>query len=183
MIQQRIPLITPEMFRELPDQTTEIINRLITEVNDTRIALVDVTNTIIALRQMIEDTPQPVPPTPTGEWTQVLVFNVLNMGSAPGLCLQNTRQGFGILTGTFATARADMESQIQNGTLHAGTPPSDIAVPIYYNNSLEAGHVAVWDHGVVYSDKVRCDSIDAVTSGYMGWGELCDGVRVVEKTS
>lgn len=180
MDRQRIPFITTEMYRHLPDQTTEILNRLITEVNGYRKEYIELANAILDLRKQIKDLPTP---TPSGEWVQLMVFNVLNMGSAQGMCLQNTRLGFGIPSGTFPTARADMESQIQNGTLHAGVPPTSIAVPIYYNNSLEAGHVAVWDHGVVYSDKIRCDSIDAVDSGYMGWGELCDGVRVVEKAS
>lgn len=180
MNKQRIPFITPEMFRELPDQTTEIINRLVTEVNDLELSNIELTNAIIALRKAIKNSG----PTPTpGSWAQILQFDPNRMGSQQGFCLQNTREGFGIPTGTFNTAREDMESQMLNGTLHAGYPPLGIAVPIYYNNSLEAGHVAVWDHGVVYSDKRQCASIEAVDSGYMGWGELCDGARVVEKVS
>ena len=181
MIQQRIPFITPEMFRDLPDQTTEILNRLITEVNDNQTKLTEISNTLIVLRQMIAEMPQPTPPTPTGEWQQVLNFVLANMGTVQGECLKNTRLGFGIQTGTYLTARADMESQIANSTLHAGIPPADIAVPIYYSNFniVAAGHVAVWDHGTVYSDGVYYPSIDAVTSNYTGWGELCDGVRVV----
>lgn len=182
MIQQRIPFITPEMFRDLPDQTTEIINRLITEVNDTNVQLVEITNRLIVLQQMIEDIPQPTPPTP-GEWIQIMGFDPSAMGTTPTMCLQNTRLGFGIPVGHFLTARADMESQIANGTLHAGTPPSDIAVPIYYNNSVPDGHVCAWDHGTVYSDGVEYPSIDSVDSGYAGWGELCDNTRVVEKVS
>lgn len=182
MNRQRIPFITTEMYRQLPDQTTEILNSLITEVNSYKEDYIELANAILDIRKQIKDLPTPTP-TPSGEWTQIMAFNVLNMGSVQGMCLQNTRLGFGIQSGTFPTARADMESQMQNGTLHAGVPPASIAVPIYYNNSLEAGHVAVWDHGVVYSDKVRYDSIDAVDRGYMGWGEFCDGVRVVEKSS
>lgn len=33
MERQRIPKVTPMMLREQPDQTAEIINRLIDEVN------------------------------------------------------------------------------------------------------------------------------------------------------
>ena len=179
-MKQRIPLITPEMYRNLPDQTTEILNRLITEVNDRQSDITELTNAIIALRKQVKNL-GPTPPTPTGEWQQVLDFVLANMGTTQGLCLQNTRLGFGIQTGTFPTARADMESQIANGTLHAGTPPADIAVPIYYSNFeiVQAGHVAVWDHGTVYSDGAYYPSIEAVTSNYTGWGELCDGTRVV----
>lgn len=182
MIQQRIPFITPEMFRDLPDQTTEVINRLVTEVNDTNNKLVEITNTLIVLRQMIEDNPQPTPPTP-GSWIQLLSFSVANMGDTPLMCLQNTREGFGISQFHYTSAREDMNAQIANGTLHSGTPPADIAVPIYYDNSLAGGHVAVWDHGTVYSDKVEYPSINSVSYGYVGWGELCDNTRVVEKVS
>ena len=180
----RIPSITPEMYRNLPDQTTEILNRLITEVNDNRSNLAEITNAIILLQNKIKNL-EPTPPTPTGEWQQILNFVLANMGTVQGECLKNTRLGFGIQTGTYLTARGDMESQIANNTLHAGTPPADIAVPIYYSNFniVAAGHVAVWDHGTVYSDGVYYPDINAVTSNYTGWGELCDGVRVVAPTS
>lgn len=180
MAQQLIPLITPDMFRNLPDQTTEILNRLITEVNSARLERMEITNTIIALQKQVKNLqPQPGP----SGWTQVLQFELARMGAIPDHCLENTRLGFGIQQGHFNTARLDMESQIANGTLHYGTPPSDIAVPIYYDNERTEGHVAVWDHGIVYSDKVQYGSIDAVASGYKGWGELCDNVRVVSPAS
>lgn len=176
MAKQRIPNITPDMYRNLPDQTTEILNRLIYEVNDFQRQLTEITNAIIVLQKEVQNIePCPVP----GDWIQILQFNLENMGNIPTMCLQNTRLGFGIQTGHFQTAREDMESQIANGTLHPGLPPSGIAVPIYYNNSIPAGHVAVWDHGRVYSDKVEYPNIDAVDSGYAGWGELCDNTRVV----
>ncbi len=178
MAKQRIPNITPDMYRNLPDQTTEILNRLIYDVNDFQAQLTEITNAIIVLQKEIKNI-QPGPgPTPSG-WTQLLQFNPNNMGTTQGMCLQNTREGFGIPNGHFQTAREDMESQILNGTLHSGYPPNDIAVPIYYNNSLTAGHVAVWDHGNVYSDGVQYASINSVDAGYMGWGELCDNTRVV----
>lgn len=118
----------------------------------------------------------------THEWNQVRNFYPSAMGTTPGLCLQNSREGFLIPYGTFPTARADMESQQANGTLHSGTPPDYIAVPVYYANYniTTAGHVAVWDHGTVWSDGVQFSSIDAVTNSYVGWGELCDGQRVVQ---
>lgn len=176
MNKQRIPFITPEMYRQLPDQTTEVLNRLIEEVNNYRANMLEMTNAIIDLRKQIKELgPCPAP----GDWIQERQFNLENMGNTPTMCLQNTRLGFGIQTGHFPTARADMESQIANGTLHSGLPPSGIAVPIYYDNSIAEGHVAVWDHGRVYSDKVEYPNINAVDSGYAGWGELCDNTRVV----
>lgn len=116
------------------------------------------------------------------EWTQIRAFYPSAMGTTPGWCLQNSREGFLIPYGTFPTARADMESQQANGTLHSGTPPDYIAVPIYFANYniTVAGHVAVWDHGTVWSDGVQFPSIDSVTNSYVGWGELCDGARVVQ---
>lgn len=176
MSKQLIPLLTTEVYRNLPDQATELINRLVVEVNDFQRQITELSNAIIALQQEVENI-EPCP-SPT-DWIQIRQFNIENMGTTHGLCLQNTRLGFGIATGHFPTARADMESQIANGTLHSGLPPYGIAVPIYYDNSIAAGHVAVWDHGRVYSDGIECPNIDSVDSGYMGWGELCDNTRVV----
>lgn len=184
MNKQLIPLLTTEEFRSLPDQTTEILNRLITEVNDRRNELIDITNAIIVLQKQVKNL-QPTPTPPTGEWTQILAFDINQMGTTPNECLKNTRLGFGIQSGTYPTAKADMDSQIANGTLHAGTPPDNIAVPIYYDGwaVVPEGHAAVWDHGTVYSDGVEYPSIESVTVNYTGWGELCDGVRVVQRTN
>ena len=121
-------------------------------------------------------------PQPLEEWAQVRDFYPADMGTTPGWCLQNSRLGFHIYSGTYMTARADMEAQQANGTLHSGTPPDYIAVPVYYANYniTTAGHVAVWDHGTVWSDGVQFPSIDSVTNSYVGWGEFCDGQRVVQ---
>ena len=125
---------------------------------------------------------QQTTPLPSKEWVQVREFYPADMGNTPGWCLQNCRLGYHIYSGTYATARADMEAQQANGTLHSGTPPDYIAVPVYYANYniTTAGHVAVWNFGVVWSDKVPYQSIDAVTNSYVGWGEFCDGQRVVQ---
>lgn len=185
----KIQHVNSYMKRQTPNQFCETINKLIDRDNglddqfsDIAKSLEAINKTLVHLQEEIDEI-RPVPPTPTGDWTQTMYFNVANMGDVPGMCLMNTRLGFGISSGTFPTARADMESQIANGTLHSGTPPDNVAVPIYYNNVLTDGHVAVWDHGVVYSDKRLYPSIDSVTNGYAGWGELCDGVRVVESSN
>ena len=123
--------------------------------------------------------PNPVYPSAI-EWTQVRAFYPADMGTTPGWCLQNTRLGFHIYSGTFPTARADMNSQIANGTLHSGTPPDYIACAVYWDNSIAEGHIGAWDHGTIYSDGAVYPSFDAVDSGYRGWGELCDGARVVQ---
>lgn len=125
--------------------------------------------------------PAPEPPTPPDEWTQYRNFNPANMGTRAGYCLQNCRLGFGIMTGQFPSARADMNSQRANGTLHTDLPPpANIAVPVYCESGTPNGHVVVWDHGKVYSDgKLIAKGLSAWGTVY-GWGELCDGRRVVQ---
>lgn len=125
------------------------------------------------------------PPSPV-TWTQVRTFDHNDMGTAVGWCLMNCRLGFGIQSGTFANAIADMQSQRANGTLHGAgtTPPSYLQVPVYINTGTVDGHVVVWDKGTVWSDGVR---ISQGLSYYglnnvWGWGELCDGARVVRRS-
>ena len=112
-------------------------------------------------------------------WKQVKNANPNNMGTKKGWCLQNTRLAFGIKTGKFASAKADMLSQKANGTLHPfNTIPNNLAVPIYINSISKYKHVGLWYKGVYYSDGKRA-SLPLKTLIY-GWGELCDGVRVVK---
>lgn len=127
--------------------------------------------------------PEPEPPTPPDEWTQYRQFNPANMGTRQGYCLQNCRLGFGIMTDQFPSARADMNSQRANGTLHTDLPPpANIAVPVYCESGAPNGHVVVWDHGTVYSDgKIVKKGLSAWATVY-GWGELCDGRRVVQRS-
>lgn len=111
-------------------------------------------------------------------WQQVKQFNISQMGRKTDWCLQNCRLGFGIKTGHFDSAKADMDSQWKNGTLHnISTLPKNCAVPVYVDTSSPYEHVVVVDHGVWYSDGIKIKPISKV----YGWGELCDGVRVVEK--
>lgn len=161
------------MLRHQPDQTTEILNRLIARINDLDKTLDDMMKRIVDL----ENRPEP---TIDGGFYQVLPFDPTRMGNTPGLCLQNCREGFGIPTGTFPNARADMESQIANGTLHDGTPPLMLQVPVYVESGTPAGHVVVWDRGVVWSDGAIVPDGLAHWSVIHGWGELCDGGRVID---
>ena len=124
------------------------------------------------------------PSTPT--WTQVRTFDHNNMGTTVGWCLMNCRLGFGITSGTYANAISDMQAQRANGTLHdAGTtPPSYLQVPVYIDTGSADGHVVVWDKGTVWSDGVKITQGLSYygLSNVWGWGELCDGVRVVKKS-
>lgn len=113
-------------------------------------------------------------------YIQVRTFNPSKMGKRDGWCLMNARLGFGIANGKFPSAKADMESQRANGTLHPiSTLPTDCAVPVYLNTTSPYEHVEVCVNGKTwYSDgkivKAPAKSI------IFGWGELCDGVRVVK---
>ncbi len=113
-------------------------------------------------------------------YVQVRSFNPDKMGKRSGWCLMNTRLAFGINTGKFASAKADMESQRANGTLHPiSTLPTNCSVPVYINTVSPYEHVEVCVNGKTwYSDgKV----VKAPAKGTIfGWGELCDGTRVVK---
>lgn len=109
-------------------------------------------------------------------WVQVLPFNLSKMGTKKGYCLQNDRLAFGITKGTFASAKADMLSQKKNGTLHYDNPPTNVAVPVYVDSTSVYEHVVICDHGTYYSDGKKVTKPAKI----FGWGELCDGVRVVK---
>lgn len=187
MISHRIPLITPEMYRDLPDQTTEILNRLIEEVNGYQLSMQELTNRVIVLQNEIKNLqPSPTPPTPSGSYRQVLTFVPQDMGTTAGLCLRNVMDGFHIqpYEGGSVSAFADMLYNREQGTLHEETyPPADISVPIYIRTGVEDQHVVAWHQGVVYSDGVVIPNwVDYYgEQNIYGWGELCDKIRVVEK--
>lgn len=110
-------------------------------------------------------------------WKQVKTFNSKRMGHNKGWCLKNCRLGFGITDGHFPSAKADMESQLKNGTLHGlDTLPDNVAVPVYLDTPSRYEHVEVVDHGVWWSDGEKVKP----SKNVYGWGELCDGVRVVK---
>lgn len=110
-------------------------------------------------------------------YKQVLNFNINRMGKQAGWCLQNCRLAFGIGSGTFNSAKDDMEYQKAHGTFHEGLPPKDIAVPVYCDTASVYEHVIISDHGTYYSDGY------ITNPNYFkifGWGEKCDGQRVVK---
>ena len=113
-------------------------------------------------------------------YIQVRKFNPSKMGKRDGLCLMNTRLAFGITSGRFPSAKADMESQRANGTLHPiSTLPTDCSVPVYLNTTSPYEHVEVCVNGKTwYSDGKKVNP--PTKSIVFGWGELCDGVRVVK---
>lgn len=116
------------------------------------------------------------------KYEQVLTFNPSKMGKVKGYCEQNARQGFGIRTGHFPSAKADMLAQKKNGTLHPfNTLPKNVAVPVYIDTSSKYEHVEVYDKGIWWSDGKKVNGPKAST--VFGWGEFCDNVRVVKVAS
>ena len=112
-------------------------------------------------------------------YEQVRAFYPKEMGKQKGWCLKNCRIGFRIYTGKFASAKADMLSQKKNGTLHPmSTLPSNCAVPVYFDVASQYEHVEVYDKGTWYSDGKKVKAPNYSTC--FGWGELCDGTRVVK---
>lgn len=117
-------------------------------------------------------------------WQQVKSFNIGKMGRKKGMCLQNCRLGFGINTGKYASAKADMQAQKKAGTLHPiNTLPQNLSVPVYVDSNSKYEHVLVYDKGVWWSDGIRVNGWRTTGSACYGWGELCDGTRVVRAVS
>lgn len=115
-------------------------------------------------------------------YEQVKSANVKSMGKQKGWCLQNVRLAFGIPVGKFASAKADMESQRKNGTLHPiGTLPDNVSVPVYIDTPSKYEHVILSVNGVFYEDGKMISFNKYHT--FFGWGECCDGVRVVKQTT
>ena len=112
-------------------------------------------------------------------WEQVKKFNIKKMGTIPGYCLMNCRLGFGISKGTNPSAKADMEYNKKKGTFHdMKSLPKNVAVPVYMDTTSQYEHIVVCDKGTYYSDGRKLTSTRGLK--FFGWGELCDGVRVVK---
>lgn len=112
-------------------------------------------------------------------YEQTMPFYPKDMGKQKGWCLQNCRLGFHIYTPKYASAKAAMNAGKRYGTYHAGTPPTNISVPVYVSSSSQYGHVVVWDKGTWWSDGKSYRS----WSGVLGWDEMMDGTRVVKLQS
>lgn len=108
-------------------------------------------------------------------WEQTMSFYPKDMGKQKGWCLQNCRLGFHIYKPKYASAKAAMDAAKKNGTWHAGTPPDNIAVPVYTKTASKYGHVMVFDRGIWYSDGSKVSKPTV-----LGWDEMMDGTRVVK---
>lgn len=113
-------------------------------------------------------------------YEQIKNFYPKDMGTKKGWCLQNVAKGYHIYPSgsPSASAKADMQRNISNGTYHSGTGdiPTNCAVPVYIRTSNPNGHIEVCDRGVYYSDGKVVKNQDV-----LGWGEWCNGYQIVKK--
>lgn len=118
------------------------------------------------------------------DYTQLKKFNFKKMGDKAGYCLYNVRKGYG-LGGKFASAKVDMEYNKKKKALHTGikTIPKGVQVPLYWDvkSPYEHINVSAGDGKYMYNDgkKIRIWK----TVKFFGWGEYCEAVQVVKKTS
>lgn len=113
-------------------------------------------------------------------YRQLKPFYPKDMGNKKGWCLENVAKGYhiyGVPTG-LPSAKADMEFNKKKGTLHPfNSIPNNVAVPVYLDTASKYEHIEVCDCGKYWSDgKV----VAKPTANVFGWGEYCNGVRIVE---
>lgn len=112
-------------------------------------------------------------------YRQLKPFYPKDMGTRKGWCLENVAKGFHIygVPSALPSAKADMEFNKSRGTLHPlNTIPDYVAVPVYLDTASKYEHVEVCDKGTYWSDGY----IASKPSNSFGWGEYCNGVRIVE---
>lgn len=115
-------------------------------------------------------------------YEQTLPVNINSMGKKKGWCLQNCRLVFGIMVGKYASAKKDMEAQRASGTLHPiDELPTNVIVPVYVDTASQYEHVIISWYGTFYEDGYKINRNKY--NRFFGWGELCDGVRVVKATA
>ena len=112
-------------------------------------------------------------------YRQLKPFYPNDMGKKKGWCLENVARGYHIygVPSALPSAKADMEFNKAKGTLHPlNTIPNNVAVPVYLDTASKYEHVEVCDKGTYWSDGY----VVGKPSNTFGWGEYCNGVRIVE---
>ena len=110
-------------------------------------------------------------------YKQKISFNLSKMGHKTGYCLQNVRLGFN-LPPKFSDAKEDYEFNKKHNAIHdILTVPLNCTVPVYADTKNIHEHILVSINGKFYSDGVI---IDKNKYKYFGWGEYCEGTRIVE---
>ena len=113
-------------------------------------------------------------------YKQLKPFYPSDMGTKKGWCLENVARGYHIygVPSAQTSAKADMEFNKAKGTLHPlNTLPINVAVPVYLDTASKYEHIEVSDKGVFWSDGKK---VSKPASNCFGWGEYCNGVRIVE---
>lgn len=117
-------------------------------------------------------------------WNNTVRFNTKKGGSTKGMCLANTRMGFGINSKYPNAWTAWLKTQ-----QHAGEqPPAGVDVPVFFSyKGDQNGHVGVrMANGKFWSDGKTYDSIAAYEAkaepNYVGWGESINDVRILDYT-
>lgn len=112
-------------------------------------------------------------------YRQLKPFYPKDMGKKKGWCLENVARGYHIygVPSALPSAKADMEFNKARGTLHPlNTIPNNVAVPVYLDTASKYEHIEVCDKGTYWSDGY----VVGKPSNTFGWGEYCNGVRIVE---
>ena len=112
-------------------------------------------------------------------YKQLKQFYPSDMGTKKGWCLENVARGYHIygVPSSQPSAKADMEFNKSRGTLHPlSSLPTNVAVPVYLDTASKYEHVEVSDKGVFWSDGKKVNR----PNNSFGWGEYCNGVRIVE---
>lgn len=111
-------------------------------------------------------------------WKQIIPFNLSKMGHRTGYCLQNVRLGYA-LPANFGSAKEDYLYNKNKNAIHdILTVPLNCSVPVYADTANPNEHILISVNGKFYSDGVI---IDKNKFKYFGWGEYCEGKRVVEE--
>lgn len=124
-------------------------------------------------------------------YKQLKDFNPSKAGSQKGMCLKNTRLGYGI-----APKYADAWAAWLNTQQHKNRNiPAGVEVPLYYSYTTTIGGVRKnYGHinvrladGRVWSDGDIFASLEAYERAklpvFVGWGESINNVRVIEYVS
>lgn len=105
------------------------------------------------------------------------------------MCLNDVREAFGVTNVGYPTAIANWNASTEFNHPNQ-TPPSNVAVPIYFTYSGPDGHVCLWDNGTIYTSSAKgkqiFTSIQALINWmgegfhYLGWSEMIEKTSVVK---
>jgi len=120
---------------------------------------------------------------------QQLINPNTNIAWVDGMCLNDVRMAFNVANVGYPTAIANWNASTEFNHPNQ-TPPSNVAVPIYFTYSGPDGHVCLWDNGTIYTSSAKgkeiFTSIQALINWmdegfhYLGWSETIEKTPVVK---